>query len=103
MRVIFTQINQDLWGQMWGQYLTILHNILFLIYKKKVNAGHQILANFGEIVGLSTIDECMQNDEIVSFFNHVQRCEIVPHVAEVPGMKPQNYVELVADLSLIHI
>ena len=47
-----------------------------------MNAGHQILANFGEIVGLSTIDECMQNDEIVSFFNHVQRCEIVPHVAE---------------------
>ena len=32
-----------------------------------LNAGHQILANFGEIVGLSTIDECMQNDEIVSF------------------------------------
>lgn len=62
-----------------------------------LNAGHQILANFGEIVGLSTIDECMQNDEIVSFFNHVQRFEIVPHVAEVPGMKPQNYVELVAD------
>jgi mannitol 2-dehydrogenase len=39
----------------------------------------------------------MQNDEIVSFFNHVQRFEIVPHVAEVPGMKPQSYVELVAE------
>jgi len=23
MRAIFTQINQDLWGQMWGQYLTV--------------------------------------------------------------------------------
>ena len=32
MRAIFTQTNQDLWGKMWGQYLTVFHNILFLIY-----------------------------------------------------------------------
>ena len=61
-----------------------------------LNAGHQILANLGEIVGLNTIDQCMQHDEISSFFEQVQRREIVPHVAAVPGMQPQDYVGLVA-------
>ncbi|MGI9397626.1 MAG: mannitol dehydrogenase family protein [Paracoccaceae bacterium] len=61
-----------------------------------LNAGHQILANLGEIIGLNTIDQCMQHDEISSFFEQVQRREIVPHVAAVPGMQPQDYVGLVA-------
>lgn len=43
-----------------------------------LNAGHQILANLGEIIGLNTIDQCMQHDEISSFFEQVQRREIVP-------------------------
>jgi mannitol 2-dehydrogenase len=61
-----------------------------------LNAGHQILANLGEIMGLSTIDQCMQHDGISLFFEQVQHREIVPHVAAVPGMRPQDYVGLVA-------
>ncbi|NDD33785.1 MAG: mannitol dehydrogenase family protein [Rhodobacteraceae bacterium] len=61
-----------------------------------LNAGHQILANAGEILGLYTIDECMAHDEIFSLFDTVQREEIAPHVDEVPGMTPEQYVQLIS-------
>ena len=61
-----------------------------------LNAGHQILANAGEILGLHTIDECMAHDEIFSLFDTVQRDEIVPHVDDVPGMTPEQYVRLIS-------
>ncbi len=61
-----------------------------------LNAGHQILANAGEILGLLTIDECMAHDEIFSLFDAVQREEIAPHVDDVPGMTPEQYVQLIS-------
>jgi mannitol 2-dehydrogenase len=61
-----------------------------------LNAGHQILANAGEILGLQTIDECMHHDEIFSLFDIVQREEIAPHVDDVPGMTPEQYVQLIS-------
>ena len=61
-----------------------------------LNAGHQILANAGEIIGLQTIDECMRHNEIFSLFSTVQRKEIVPHVEDVPGMTPEQYVQLIS-------
>jgi len=61
-----------------------------------LNAGHQILANVGEILGVETISGCMQHHGISAFFHKVQHDEIVRHVAPVPGMNASDYVELVA-------
>ena len=61
-----------------------------------LNAGHQILANAGEILELQTIDECMAHNEIFSLFDTVQRGEIAPHVDDVPGMTPEQYLQLIS-------
>jgi len=61
-----------------------------------LNAGHQILANAGEILGLKTIDECMSHNEICALFVTVQRDEIAPYVDDVPGMTPEEYVQLIS-------
>lgn len=61
-----------------------------------LNAGHQVLANAGEILGVSTIAACMADPDIAAFFRKVEREEIVPHVDPVPGMTPANYADLIA-------
>lgn len=60
-----------------------------------LNAGHQIIANPGEVLSLATISQCMSHPVISAYFLKVQREEIAPHVAPVPGMTPQSYVELI--------
>ena len=60
-----------------------------------LNAGHQVLANVGEITGLETISACMSQPRIAAFFRKVQREEIAPHVGAVPGMAPVDYIRLV--------
>lgn len=60
-----------------------------------LNAGHQVLANAGEIMGVETICEAMQHPAIGGFFRKVTREEIVPHVVPVPGMTPGEYVQLI--------
>ena len=60
-----------------------------------LNAGHQVLANVGEVLGLNTIADCMSHPGIHAFFSKVQRTEIAPTVAPVPGMKPAGYVDLI--------
>ncbi|MDD9923485.1 MAG: mannitol dehydrogenase family protein [Boseongicola sp.] len=62
-----------------------------------LNGGHQILANIGELLGAPTIAACMQDSDIKSFFDSVQRQEIAPHVLAVPGMTPDAYLELITD------
>ncbi|MEO1603084.1 MAG: mannitol dehydrogenase family protein [Pseudomonadota bacterium] len=56
-----------------------------------LNAGHQVLANAGELLSLDTIADCMAHPEIAAFFRKLQRTEIVPHVTPVPGMTPVEY------------
>ncbi|MEP2782477.1 MAG: mannitol dehydrogenase family protein [Pseudoruegeria sp.] len=60
-----------------------------------LNAGHQVLANVGEIVGIETISECMADPLIYEFFGKVQSEEIATTVEAVPGRTPQSYVELI--------
>ncbi|MEM9637644.1 MAG: mannitol dehydrogenase family protein [Pseudomonadota bacterium] len=60
-----------------------------------LNAGHQVLANAGEIMGLETIADCMAHPQISGFFHRVQKEEIAPHVAAVPGMTASSYVDLI--------
>ncbi|MEX0277486.1 MAG: mannitol dehydrogenase family protein [Ruegeria sp.] len=61
-----------------------------------LNAGHQVLAGAAEIIGLHTISDAMEHDILRSFFHVVMTDEVLPHVASVPGMSPETYLQLVA-------
>ncbi|MEO1689359.1 MAG: mannitol dehydrogenase family protein, partial [Pseudomonadota bacterium] len=61
-----------------------------------LNAGHQLLANAGEILGVETIAECMAHPRIGAFFDRALRTEVAPFVPAVPGMTPQAYVDLIS-------
>ncbi len=60
-----------------------------------LNAGHQLLANAGELLSVETISGCMENAAIRGFFGRVQRDEIQQQVEPVPGMTPADYIDLV--------
>ncbi len=60
-----------------------------------LNAGHQLIANPGEILSVKTISDCMAHPVIHAFFRKVQMTEIAPHVDPVPGMSPGDYVDLI--------
>jgi mannitol 2-dehydrogenase len=60
-----------------------------------LNAGHQVLANAGELLGLATIADCMADADVSAFWRKVEMDEIVPHVSAVPGMTPEAYVRLI--------
>lgn len=61
-----------------------------------LNAGHQVLANVGELMSVETIAECMAHPLISRFFSKVEHEEIAPYVSPVPGMTPTQYVSLIA-------
>ena len=63
---------------------------------KMLNAGHQILANAGELLGVPTIAACMGDARIAEFFRKVQMDEIVPYVEAVPEITPTAYLDLIA-------
>lgn len=60
-----------------------------------LNAGHQVIADPGEVLGVETIAGCMEHELIHGLFRKVETEEIVPHVAAVPGMTPEEYVDLI--------
>ncbi|RED12203.1 mannitol dehydrogenase family protein [Pontivivens insulae] len=60
-----------------------------------LNAGHQVLANAGELLNVGTISDCMADPLISAFFARVQSEEIVPHVADVPEMTAPDYLTLI--------
>ncbi len=61
-----------------------------------LNAGHQVLANVGELLSVETIADCMADPAIRDYFQKVQAEEIAPCVHPVPGMTPDDYVTLIA-------
>jgi len=60
-----------------------------------LNAGHQVLANAGELLSVPTIADCMAHPVIHALFLKVQTQEIVPYVHAVPGMTPTDYLSLI--------
>lgn len=60
-----------------------------------LNAGHQVLANVGEVMGVDTIADCMSDAQIAAFFRKVQSEEMLPHVDAVPGTSPREYLALI--------
>ncbi|GLT07933.1 mannitol 2-dehydrogenase [Sulfitobacter porphyrae] len=61
-----------------------------------LNAGHQVIANAGEILSLATISDCMADPGVCGLFRKVALREIVPHVSPVPEITPVAYVDLIA-------
>ena len=62
-----------------------------------LNAGHQVLANAGELLSVETIADCMAHPLLSAFFRKVEQDEIVPYVDPVPGITPSAYADLIAD------
>ncbi|MCY4179955.1 MAG: mannitol dehydrogenase family protein, partial [Litoreibacter sp.] len=60
-----------------------------------LNGTHQIIAAPAELLGLHTIAQTMESGAIKAFFRKVALSEIAPHVPTLPGMTPQQYVDLV--------
>ncbi|UWR38030.1 mannitol dehydrogenase family protein [Sulfitobacter sp. W074] len=60
-----------------------------------LNAGHQVLANVGEVLGIETISATMAHPAIRAMFHRVQAEEITQTVAPVPGMTPLAYLDLI--------
>lgn len=60
-----------------------------------LNAGHQVLANVGEVIGIETISACMAHPQIAAMFRKVQADEITATVDPVPGMTPLAYLDLI--------
>ena len=60
-----------------------------------LNAGHTVIAQAGEILGVETIAECMSHPSISALFRKVETEEIAPTVAPVPGFTPLSYVALI--------
>jgi mannitol 2-dehydrogenase len=60
-----------------------------------LNAGHQVLANAGELLSVPTIADCMAHPAISAMFRKVQTEEILPYVEPVPGMTPAAYLALI--------
>lgn len=60
-----------------------------------LNGGHQIVSNVGELLSEEFISDCMSNSLIRGFFRKVAMIEIVPQIAPVHGMTPEDYVDLI--------
>lgn len=82
------------WDRVGATFTDDIHN--FEAMKIRIlNGGHQVIANVGEILSISTIADCMAHPAIKAFLRKVELSEVVPHVAPVSGMTPQDYVELI--------
>ena len=61
-----------------------------------LNAGHQVIANAGELLSVQTIAGCLAHPGIRALFQKTQSEEIAPYVADVPGRTAAEYVTLIA-------
>lgn len=82
----------------WGRVGAIITDDVHDFETMKIrilNAGHQVLANAGELLSVETIAGCMAHPALRALFRKVQTEEIAPYVRPVPGMTPSDYVALI--------
>ncbi len=82
------------WDQVGATFIDNIHDYE-LMKLRILNAGHQVLANVGEILSVQTISGCMAHSLISGLFNKVETEEIAPQVNAVPNMTPAQYIELI--------
>jgi len=61
---------------------------------RMLNGGHQIISDLGELLSVETISDTMAHDGIRAVFDKIERDEIMPHIATVPGFTPEEYIDL---------
>lgn len=84
------------WGDVGATFSNDVH--AFETMKIRIlNAGHQILANVGEVLAIETISGCMEHPLIAAMFRKVQTEEITQTVNPVPGMTPLAYLDLIEE------
>ncbi len=81
------------WGRVGVTFTAKVHDYENMKIRM-LNAGHQVLANCGEVMAVKTIDECMAHPLIFEYFRKVLQQEIVPHVQPVPDISLNDYFEL---------
>lgn len=60
-----------------------------------LNAGHQMVANAGALLGLETIAEAVTHPAVGSFLHKVLSEEVAPHVPSVAEFTPAQYIALI--------
>jgi len=60
-----------------------------------LNAGHQMLANAGEILSIDTIAGCMAHPDIRELFRRVLTTEVAAHVRATPGCTASEYIDII--------
>jgi mannitol 2-dehydrogenase len=62
-----------------------------------LNGGHAIMAYPGGLLDVDLVHEAMAHPLIRAFFRKVERDEVLPHVAPVPGYTPDAYLDLIEE------
>jgi mannitol 2-dehydrogenase len=60
-----------------------------------LNGGHAVIAYAGALLGHAFAHQAMADPRVAGLLDRVERQEILPHVAPVPGMAPGDYLDLV--------
>ena len=82
------------WDKVGATFTDRVHD--YEVMKLRIlNAGHQVLANVGEILGLNTIADCMAHPLVSGFFRKVETEEIAPFVRPVPERSVAEYITLI--------
>ena len=62
---------------------------------RMLNGGHAIIAYPSALMDLTLVHEAMADPLIAAFLEKLERTEIIPHVAPVPGLSPAEYLDLI--------
>ena len=82
------------WDKVGATFTEHVHN--YEAMKLRIlNAGHSVIAEAGQIMGVETIADCMTHPTISAYFKKLETEEIAPTVAPVPERTPQSYVDLI--------
>ncbi|WP_319413613.1 mannitol dehydrogenase family protein [uncultured Cohaesibacter sp.] len=61
-----------------------------------LNGGHQLISISGSLLGVDTIADCMEHQDIRGFLHKTMTREVLPNVSPVPGVTPEAYLDLIA-------
>ena len=82
------------WDKVGATFTDHVHN--YEAMKLRIlNAGHSVIAEAGQIMGVETIADCMTHPSISAFLKKLETEEIAPTIAPVPERTPQSYVDLI--------
>lgn len=62
---------------------------------RMLNGGHAIIAYPSALMDLTLVHEAMADPLIAAFLEQLERTEIIPFVAPVPGASPAEYLDLI--------